>query len=518
MTSPPQHDEVAKRIISLIDQAAKECNRAVCGQGKKVKDYWIRPLMFGSRALNAAVESSDLDLLLLIPHTDIPFPFFGDFADVYLPLQGVTVKAKVTEARVRVLKLECSGVDVDVLLVRIHSQRQPSDEDLRSNNIFNSIDEPERANINGIRTIMQIKRLVPNMKVYSQTLRAVKQWANSQEVYGTVFTYPGGVGCAVMTAKVCQLNHTVTDVSTMFRRFFTFYAEYFRTPLQKRSPIFITESDRPQIAPRIQGLPETWDRQKKTDELFVVLNPAYPYVNTTYGVGLSSLKHLAHEVYRANRALNAAPLMAIKSDDVSPLLQKCLAPIKRDSWPYCMVVTVVAGRTGRHGVPNSVLEQWLGYVESKVKFIIYGLEANRNLEVRLYPTRVVLPADALERKIVRYFIFLKKRSDVRSSPPPYGATLGNNGGSAIAPNSSASLGSSSSSLEVVSTDVESTFQEFLRAIEMNVGNQRPPNAENPVYTIGRTDSVFEPFPFGDNGATASSSNITRDRKRPRDDE
>ena len=59
--------------------------------------------------------------------------------------------------------------------------------------------------LNGSRATDEILRLVPDVLTFHAALRCIKLWAKRRGLYNNAMGYLGGVACALLTARICQL-------------------------------------------------------------------------------------------------------------------------------------------------------------------------------------------------------------------------------------------------------------------------------------------------------------------------
>ena len=263
------------------------------------------------------------------------------------------------------------------------------------------------------------------------TLAAAKKH-EGRLLYGNLYTLLGGVGLAVMTARACQLLPNACPLQ-IYQMFFKFYAQWFKaaslqvnspssltssnfaadtvykrssselalpsadaagvntgrnTPtiavgdaaaLTKIAPIFITPQLKPHHPTRIKCMPETFDPAKEpfSTDLLPVLNPAYPHTNTCYPVGKSSIGWLRQELARA---LSFVQSSAGEARDAKwwTHLWDCYSIFS--DFSVFVVVRITTSDANDMAV-------WSGFVESRIKILIYALETCDGVLVRPFPCR-----------------------------------------------------------------------------------------------------------------------------------
>lgn len=285
----------------------------------------------------------------------------------------------VTSTRVPLLKFSYHTVHVDLLFASVDLAEPPSSADLLQDSFLLRVSESSRATVNGIRTILEIhRRLRLPQDDYACVLRAVKYWAARRQVYGNLYTFPNGVCLAIMVARATQLC-PVQDPSALLRFFFAFYVRW----LSRRSriaPITIVSAEHATTMAAVPGMPRAWDAVCDATDLLPILNPARPSVNAAYTVGRSGLQLFYQELRRADELLRGA------SADTPPYRELWRPYDLLQEYRYFIGVHIASVHASPTACEN-VLNAWKGYVESKLRMLIYALECVA--EVRPFPQCVV---------------------------------------------------------------------------------------------------------------------------------
>jgi poly(A) polymerase len=93
------------------------------------------------------------------------------------PDDAIEENTPVKDAFVPIMKLEYSGISIDLIFVHLAIQSVSRIVDLTDNNLLRGLDDTDLRSINGVRVTDEILQLVPQVKSFRQTLRAVKLWA-----------------------------------------------------------------------------------------------------------------------------------------------------------------------------------------------------------------------------------------------------------------------------------------------------------------------------------------------------
>jgi len=83
----------------------------------------------------------------------------------------------VTDAFVPIIKLEYSGISIDLIFVRLMVTSVPVSLDLKDNSLLRGLDETDLRCVNGTRVTDEVLSLVPQVKTFRHALRTIKLWA-----------------------------------------------------------------------------------------------------------------------------------------------------------------------------------------------------------------------------------------------------------------------------------------------------------------------------------------------------
>jgi poly(A) polymerase len=83
----------------------------------------------------------------------------------------------VPDAHVPIIKLEYSGISIDLIFARLTISSVPMTLDLMDKGLLRGLDEVDLRSINGTRVTDEILALVPQVKTFRHALRAIKLWA-----------------------------------------------------------------------------------------------------------------------------------------------------------------------------------------------------------------------------------------------------------------------------------------------------------------------------------------------------
>lgn len=106
--------------------------------------------------------------------------FFADFPPTLermSPEGAIEKMTPVPDAFVPIIKIEFSGISIDLIFARLIVPSVPLNLDLKNKDYLRGLDEKEVRSLNGTRVTDEILELVPQQKTFRLALRAIKLWA-----------------------------------------------------------------------------------------------------------------------------------------------------------------------------------------------------------------------------------------------------------------------------------------------------------------------------------------------------
>ncbi|XP_021819328.1 nuclear poly(A) polymerase 4 [Prunus avium] len=292
-------DEAAKRVevLGRIDRIVKDWVKQLTSQrgytDQMVEDANAVIFTFGSYCLGVHGPGADIDTLCVGPsYVNREEDFFIILHDMLAEMEEVTELQPVPDAHVPVMKFKLRGISIDLLYASISLLVVPEDLDISHESVLFDVDEQTVRSLNGCRVADQILKLVPNVEHFRTTLRCLKFWAKRRGVYSNVTGFLGGVNWAILVARICQLYPNAIP-SMLVSRFFRVYTQW-RWP----NPVTLCSIEENEL-----GFP-TWDPRKNPRDRFhhmPIITPAYPCMNSSYNVSISTLRVMTEQFHHGNR-------------------------------------------------------------------------------------------------------------------------------------------------------------------------------------------------------------------------
>ena len=125
-------------------------------------------------------SGSDIDTLVVAPREVSREDFFEIFPSIlekHSPPGAIEEMTPVPEAFVPIIKLEYSGISIDLIFASLAVASVPANMTLKDNTLLRGLDDRTLRSVNGTRVTDEILELVPQPKVFRTALRTVKLWA-----------------------------------------------------------------------------------------------------------------------------------------------------------------------------------------------------------------------------------------------------------------------------------------------------------------------------------------------------
>ncbi|KAJ2608008.1 polynucleotide adenylyltransferase [Coemansia sp. RSA 1365] len=244
---------------------------------------------FGSYRLGVHGAGADIDTLCVVPSHVTRDDFFDIMVGMLKERSEVTEITPVPKTYVPVIKMQFSGVDIDLTVAVLQQPTIPEDLELFDNNILRTMNSTCVRSLNGSRVTDEILRLVPNIATFRLALRCIKLWAKRRAIYSNSMGFFGGVAWAMVVARICQL-YPNKCASTIVTRFFHVLSRW-RWP----TPVLLKEIESGPA--HFQVWNPKLDRGDKEHRM-PIITPAYPSMCATHNVSQSTKQIIEMEVKR----------------------------------------------------------------------------------------------------------------------------------------------------------------------------------------------------------------------------
>lgn len=329
-----------------------------------IRDARGRVFTYGSFRLGVFGPGSDIDTLVVVPKYVNREDYFEHFPQLLLdmaPSGAIADMAVVRDAFVPIIKFEYSGISIDLIFSRIATLKQlPADKDwnLKDNSLLRGLDDGELRSVNGTRVTDEILALVPEPTTFRLALRAIKLWAQRRAIYANIMGYPGGVAWAMLVARVCQLYPRAAG-SVIVNKFF-----HIMTRWPWPDPVMLKHIEDGPLQVRVWN-PKLYAGDRY--HLMPIITPAYPSMCATFNVTQSAMTVIKEEL---KQGAETTDLIMMGKKPWKELFVKHTFFTK--GYKYYLAVTTCSTSKEAHKV-------WSGYVESKVRLLVQGLERHPSI-------------------------------------------------------------------------------------------------------------------------------------------
>lgn len=314
---------------------------------------------FGSYRLGVHHRGADIDALLVAPRNIDRSDYFSFFFDLLKSLPEVTECRAVEEAFVPVIKMNYSGIEIDLLFARLALKEIPDNFDLRDDLLLKNLDPRCVRSLNGCRVTDEILRLVPNIETFRLSLRAIKLWAKKHGIYSNSLGYFGGVSWAMLVARTCQL-YPNASAATICHKFFLVMSNW-KWP----QPVLLKQPDNVSLGFAV------WDPRINSSDRYhfmPIITPAYPQQNSTFNVSSSTKKVITNALQEGMEVMDEIMLGNAEWDK---LFEEPNFFLK---YRHFIVLLVSSDSSDDH-------LEWCGLIESKIRILIANLERNQHIQL-----------------------------------------------------------------------------------------------------------------------------------------
>ena len=313
--------------------------------------------------LTPHAPGSDIDTLVVVPKHVTREDFFEHvpkFLERMAPSDAIQELTPVPDAFVPIIKLELSGISIDLIFARVELSSVPLSLNLKDTSILRGLEERDLRSLNGTRVTDEILDLVPQQKTFRTALRAIKLWAQRRAIYANIMGFPGGVAWAMLVARVCQLYPQATG-SVIIAKFFFIIATW-----NWPQPILLKNIEDGPLHVRV------WNPSVYTGDKFhlmPIITPAYPSMCATHNVTVSTKTVIIRELKRGREITDKIFMGQLQWKD---LFTK--HTFFTEGYKYYLSI-IASSRT------REAQHVWSGLVESKVRTLVANLENQETIAV-----------------------------------------------------------------------------------------------------------------------------------------
>ncbi|PLN83448.1 Poly(A) polymerase [Aspergillus taichungensis] len=363
----PAETERRKQVLDLIQRVMLEFVKTVSRKkglsAAAVDAAGGKIFTFGSYRLGVYGPGSDIDTLVVGPkHVSID-DFFAEFPSALeklAPAGAIEKMTPVPDAFVPIIKLEMSGISIDLIFARLMVPSVPINLDLKNNDYLRGLDEREARSLNGTRVTDEILELVPQQKTFRFALRAIKLWAQRRAIYSNIVGFPGGVAWAMLVARVCQLYPQATG-SVIVGKFFRIMNKW-----AWPQPVLLKPIEDGPLQMKVWN-PKIYHGDRF--HLMPIITPAYPSMCATHNVSLSTKCVLLRELQRGGDIVDK---IFMKQLSWSDLFARHTFFTK--DYKYYLSITASSKTKEAEAV-------WSGLVESKIRLLVGALDRKATIAV-----------------------------------------------------------------------------------------------------------------------------------------
>ncbi|KAL4880209.1 poly(A) polymerase Pap [Aspergillus karnatakaensis] len=363
----PAETERRKQVLQLLQRVTTEFVKLVSRKKglspAAVEAAGGKIFTYGSYRLGVYGPGSDIDTLVLGPKHVVIDDFFAEFPPLLesmAPQGAIEKMTPVPDAFVPLIKLELSGISIDLIFARLIVPSIPLNLDLKNNDYLRGLDEKEVRSLNGTRVTDEILELVPQQKTFRLALRAIKLWAQRRAIYSNIVGFPGGVAWAMLVARVCQLYPQATG-SVIVGKFFRIMNKW-----AWPQPVLLKPIEDGPLQMKVWN-PKIYHGDRF--HLMPIITPAYPSMCATHNISASTKSVILRELKRGGDLVDKIWAKQATWNDLFTRHS-----FFTEDYKYYLGITASSKTKEAESV-------WSGLVESKVRHLVGALDRKSTIAV-----------------------------------------------------------------------------------------------------------------------------------------
>ncbi|KAJ5578647.1 Poly(A) polymerase [Penicillium hispanicum] len=363
----PSETERRKHVLQLLQRVALEFVKVVSRKKglspAAVEAAGGKIFTYGSYRLGVYGPGSDIDTLVVGPKHVLIDDFFSDFPPILRTMAAEGMIEKLTpvpDAFVPIIKLEISGISIDLIFARLVVPSVPMNLDLKNNDYLRGLDEKEVRSLNGTRVTDEILELVPQQKTFRLALRAIKLWAQRRAIYSNIVGFPGGVAWAMLVARVCQLYPQATG-SVIVGKFFRIMNKW-----AWPQPVLLKQIEDGPLQMKVWN-PKIYHGDRF--HLMPIITPAYPSMCATHNISMSTKNIILRELQRGGDIVDKIFMKQLSWNDLF-----VRHTFFTHDYKYYLSITASSKTKEAEAV-------WSGLVESKLRHLVGALDRKAIISV-----------------------------------------------------------------------------------------------------------------------------------------
>ncbi|KAH8547655.1 Poly(A) polymerase central domain-containing protein [Umbelopsis sp. PMI_123] len=331
---------------------------------KRIQHEPCRILPFGSYAIDAHLQASDMDLVCIAPlHLD-HVTFLQQFAHILRQNEPIQVIEIVHSAPVPIIKFIYDNLPCDMSFARIPVSTLNPLPDLLNDALLEGIDEVDMRSLDGPRVNLYIAEIVrlQDKESFSSALRCIKHWAMNRGIYGKPMGYLNGGTWTLLLAKTyLTFRRADYTVHQLLSDFFNQWSHW-----EWATPVLLDHlHNQDGLRIEFEQLPEF------QNDLMPILTPCYPYKSANPYATRFSMKVLQQELQRAYAVVTAVG----NSERTSHLVSKLFKPLEFDrKYKHYLDIIMFCESTKQQ-------EKWKGKLAACIPTILQLLETNNMISL-----------------------------------------------------------------------------------------------------------------------------------------